>query len=195
MNRRIYLALLPIVLCCVPHPSLAQNAVKTVAQKQVNEPCKNRKLNLTGSYKGVLFTDKNQEKGTPATITVTENNFQLASDTLTGAGLISGVNSCGDVSIALKFTEASGQDAERVAELLKTSVSLDARTAGGGEVKWQASGHNVAMISPVIWATARDKTGNFAGADIAFVVCPEHPKCKRYPTCPCPEPPPNKPRE
>jgi hypothetical protein len=109
-----------------------------------------------------------------------------------GSGLISGVNSCGDVSIALKFTEASGEGFVNVADLLRTSISLDARKVGGGE-EWQSGEKVSAAAKPEVWATSRDMLGNLAGADIAFVVCPDHPKCKKYPTCPCPEPPPNKP--
>jgi len=164
-------------------PAVARKPLQR-ASEQENDSCKNRKLNITGNYKGVLFTDKDQKEGTPATINVTGSRFELLSNTLRGTGLVSAVNNCGDTSIALKFTQVSG-DEEQVVEHLKTGVSMDARVAAGGG-EWRASA--MMVDKPVVLATSRDRLGKLAGADLAFVICPPYPKCKRYPTCPCPEP-------
>lgn len=185
MKHRIFIALIALILCLASQVSQAQNSANKSAQKQESEPCRGQKLDLSGTYTGVLFTDKNQKEGTPAKLTVSDNDFELTSETLIGSGFVSGVNSCGDVAIALRFTAARGQGDS--AKFQGAVVSMEARVAGGhGE--WNGE-KMMSAKRPIIWATARDNAGNLAGADIAFVICPEYPKCKKYKTCPCPEPP------
>src|SRR5690349_13548848 len=104
MNRPIYLLLIGMIVCLLPHLLVAQNAGQAMRQRLEDKRCKGEKLDLTGTYTGVLFVDKNQKEGTPATLTVSSDTFELTSDTLHGSGLISGVKSCGDIGIALKFT-------------------------------------------------------------------------------------------
>lgn len=191
MNRATYLPLIAIVLCCVYQALIAQDVVKQPSSKEGDESCKNQKVNLTGTYKGALFTRKDQKEGAPGTIRVKGNWFELSSGILQGAGLISAVNNCGDVSIALKFVEATDEHGTDVTEFMKNSVSLDVRRLREQGIEFYSA--EPPIDKPIIWATATDKSGKLAGADIAFVICPEHPKCKRYPSCPCPEPPRNKP--
>jgi hypothetical protein len=143
-------------------------------------------LDLSGTYDGVYFLDKRNKRGVPAKLKITGNTFELTSDSLNGTGLISAVNSCGETSISLKFTRATGYSELPLTDLLTTAISLDARAAGQG-----GRGENIDSLQTdraIILATARDRSGKLAGADIAYVICPPHPKCKRYPSCPCPDP-------
>jgi hypothetical protein len=135
----------------------------------------------------VYFLDKDDKKGVPATLTITGDTFDLTSDSLKGSGLISAVKSCGDTSIALKFGHAIGEATATIASLLRSSISLDTRIAGGTMSSYDDF-ESLHTDRAIILATARDDAGRLAGADIAFVICPPYPKCKRYPSCPCPDP-------
>lgn len=156
-------------------------------QKNPKENC-TRELDLTGQFNGLVYTDKNQKAGEFATINVKGATFELASSKFKASGIISGVNTCGDASIALKFTTVTDSTEPLVSDLLNSGVSLEARVVKGDD-KW-VSLESVTSDKAVVLATAKDKDGNYAGPDVAFLLCPEHPSCKRYPTCPCPEPTP-----
>lgn len=147
--------------------------------------CKRQdQLDLSGTYSGVYYLKEN-EKEVAATLRIAGNSFELVSDALNGRGVISAVNSCGETAISLRFREASGEGAETRTSLMGSAISLDARTAGAmsrGDIESFRSNRAVVL------ATARDRTGKLAGADIAFVICPSYPKCKRYRPCPCPDP-------
>lgn len=182
MTRLVHLLLGVTLLCSLPQVLVAQKTEKATPQKQKNGRCKNAQVDLTGTFTGLLFTDKNQKEGTPATLDIKGNHFELTSDTLKGAGLISGVNSCGDLSVALKFTRANDP------QVLSTSVSMDARVVKGRVHQWKNEIGMIASVEPIILATTQDEGGNLAGPDIAFVICPKYPLCKRYKTCTCPEP-------
>ena len=148
--------------------------------------CKRQEqLDLSGTYSGVYYLKEN-EKEVAATLRIAGNSFELVSDSLNGRGVISAVNSCGETAISLRFLEASGEGAETRTSLMGSAISLDARTAGAmmshGDIESFRSNRAVVL------ATARDRSGKLAGADIAFVICPRYPKCKRYPSCPCPDP-------
>lgn len=149
--------------------------------------CKQRELEITGTYNGVLFIDKNQKEGKPAKIIIQGNSFELTSDSFTGKGLISASKICDDTSIALKFTQAKALNNIDFESFLSSGISLDARVVGTGTPRVSAI-DELTSANAIVLSTTRDQAGNFAGPDIGFVICPDYPRCRRYPTCPCVSP-------
>ena len=184
MTRSIYCLILLALLVLTTIPTvLAPSAGAT------QEPSCVRKLDLSGKFHGLVYIDKD-EKPQLATLAVENNLFSLEAGELKGSGIVSGVNMCGDSKVALKFTKTNDP---RFQYVLNTGISLDARIIGGDDWSAETSVREVSKYRPVVFATARDINNHFAGPDVAFLICPEPPECKRYPRCPCADPTPPSP--
>lgn len=140
---------------------------------------------FTGEYTGLLRLDNAGGRRERVDLIVRGNEFEIKSinsGTFNGKGIISVVNSCGYIAIALKFTEAEGNQ-ELIGQLLSASASLTPRRPDDNKLVRNLL--SLQTSEALVLSTAKTLSGKPAGAQIVFQKCPD-PPCSNedYPECP-----------